>query len=208
MKYHKGKTYQNNALQKKDLNENPIISLNQWIYEARNSGIEDYNAFHLSTSDLKGNVSGRIVLLKSIEDEKLIFFTDYTSRKGQQITINKNVAATFYWGSLERQIRIEGTIEKTSNDINDEYFAQRPKESQIAAIASNQSEVIDNRNALESKYNAIISQKRDLNRPDNWGGYEIIPNHIEFWQGRPNRLNDRIVYTKLNNGWEKHRLQP
>jgi pyridoxamine 5'-phosphate oxidase len=110
MQYHKGKDYQDKTLRKEDLNENPIISLNEWIDEAKNSGIADYNAFHLSTSDSSGNVSGRIVLLKSIENEKIIFFTDYTSRKGQQIAENKKVAATFYWGSLERQIRIEGTI--------------------------------------------------------------------------------------------------
>jgi pyridoxamine 5'-phosphate oxidase len=207
MQYHKGKDYQDKTLRKEDLNENPIISLNEWIDEAKNSGIEDYNAFHLSTSDSSGNVSGRIVLLKSIEKEKIIFFTDYTSRKGQQIAENKKVAATFYWGSLERQIRIEGTIEKTSEKINDEYFALRPMESQAAAIASNQSQIIKSRKELEANHSSLL-QNTKFQRPNSWGGYSIQPTKIEFWQGKPNRLNDRILYKLENYSWNTSRLAP
>ncbi|PLX15271.1 MAG: pyridoxamine 5'-phosphate oxidase, partial [Salinivirgaceae bacterium] len=193
---------------KNDLDKNPFISLNQWVNEAKDSGIEDYNAFHLSSSDLKGNVSGRIVLLKLIESDKIIFFTDYSSRKGEQINENPKVAATFYWGPMERQIRIEGTIEKSTDMINNQYFSQRPRESQAAAIASNQSKEIENRDLLESKYQEIINDNNELKRPNNWGGYEISPKYFEFWQGRPNRLNDRIAYKKLENSWNKFRLAP
>lgn len=208
MEYHKGKNYQNKALQKKDLNDDPIISFDQWINEAKNFGIEDYNAFHLSTSDMEGNVSGRIVLLKSIINNKIIFFTDYSSRKGQQITNNEKVAVTFYWGKLERQIRMEGTIEQTSDEVNDHYFALRPKESQAAAIASKQSEKIDNRAMLEKKFNDTLYRKENLTRPSSWGGYAISPDYFEFWQGRPNRLNDRIAYARKENEWIRYRLEP
>lgn len=208
MQFHQGKKYQNKVLHKNDLDNNPIISLNEWINKARESGIEDYNAFHLSTSDLKGSVSNRVVLLKAIKNGKIIFFTDYSSRKGQQINANNKVAVTFYWGQLEKQIRIEGTIQKTTNAINDEYFALRPKESQAAAIASNQSKIISNRHELESRFNDILNSTDELKRPENWGGYKINPHYIEFWQGRPNRLNDRIVFSKTKNNWKKFRLAP
>jgi pyridoxamine 5'-phosphate oxidase len=208
MQFHAGKEYQNKALHKKDLNQNPVISLNEWIDEAKNSGIEDYNAFHLSTADKNGSISGRIVLMKAIINEKIIFFTDYSSRKGKQINDNNLVAATFYWGKLERQIRIEGTIAKTLNEINDQYFSERPKESQAAAIASNQSQKIENRKALELKYKEVINSETQLKRPSNWGGYEITPNYIEFWQGRPSRLNDRVLFSRQSKEWNVTRLAP
>lgn len=199
--------YNRHQLLEGDLPDDPIAAFQNWFEEAMQEKIPDYNAFHLATSDAQGYVSGRIVLLKSIENNQFLFYTNYDSKKGQQIEDNNRVAATFFWSALERQVRIEGTISRVESSKSDAYFKTRPIDSQAAAAASRQSEKIENREALENRFEAFRSQDT-IERPEHWGGYAINPVAIEFWQGRPSRLNDRIAYDKTENGWEKNRLSP
>lgn len=200
--------YEKQTLRKKDLPERPLSALNQWLQYAKDSNIIDYNAFHLATSDLKGNVSGRYVLLKEITDNGLVFFTNYKSKKGIQIGENAKVAITFYWSELEKQIRIEGVAKKLSNEANDTYFYGRSIEAQAAASACDQSKPVSDRNLLESLFHKQLQLASDIKRPQNWGGYMITPLFFEFWQGRENRLNDRITYSLINDQWVMQRIAP
>ncbi|MDA3866819.1 MAG: pyridoxamine 5'-phosphate oxidase [Salinivirgaceae bacterium] len=208
MKLLNNREYTDVPLRKSDFGNSPHNELHKWLLEAESSNIEDFNAFHLATSDLEGHVTARMVLLKEVREEKLFFFTNYSSKKGKQIVENPQVAATFYWGALNRQVRIEGTIKKLSSSENDAYFDIRPRASQIASILSTQSHEIKDRNSIEEPFIKMLKEGRKVERPEDWGGYAIEPFYYEFWQGRPNRLNDRIVFELHNERWKKLRLAP
>lgn len=203
--------YQKDTLELSDINKNPIEQFNNWFQEALKSKELEPNAMTLATVDAAGFPNARIVLLKGIEDGQFIFYTNYESKKGQEIEANPKVALVFNWLSMQRQIRIQGTVEKLSPEKSTAYFQSRPKGSQIGAWTSPQSQVIEGRIALENKKIALEKQyesEATLPRPEHWGGFKIEPVMIEFWQGRTSRLHDRITFTKVKNEWKIERLAP
>ncbi len=203
--------YTRQALSEKDVASNPIDQFKKWFEEAMNSEVYVSNAMSLGTADKSGQPSVRIVLLKGIDEKGFKFFTNYESSKGQQLMDNPKAAATLFWPELERQIRIEGTIEKLTHEESEKYFHSRPIGSQIGAWSSPQSQKIESRGELEDK-EALFKEKFDgmekIPKPDHWGGYSIVPNRIEFWQGRENRLHDRILYELKQGSWVTSRLAP
>ncbi len=200
--------YSLSELREDHLPEHPMRLLEQWSNDAVEMNHPEPLAFALSTTSPAGQPSSRIVLLKEITDGGLVFFTNYLSRKGEEIAKNPFVAAHFFWPLLQRQIRIEGKAEKTSEALSDQYFNQRPLESRIAAIISPQSKIVPSRRWLEEAFENAKETNKTIKRPKHWGGYEIKPHQIEFWQGRPNRLHDRLVYTLINETWHIYRLAP
>lgn len=190
--------------------ENPIDQFQIWMEEAINAQLLDPYAMSVSTVAENGQPSTRIVYLRDIYPEGFIFYTNYDSQKGKNISKNNKVALNFLWSELERQIRVEGEVEKLNEEASDVYFAKRPRESQIGAWASNQSQLIKNRQALEDKVIFYTDKFKGIPipRPAHWGGYLVKPSKIEFWQGRPSRLHDRIVYAKNGERWEQSRLCP
>lgn len=190
---------------------NPIVFFNRWFEEARSAALSEVNAMSLATADAQGRPHVRTVLLKGVDDNKaFVFYTNYNSAKGRQISQNSQVALLFFWKELERQVRIEGIVEKTEDIISESYFDSRPIGSKISAFISNQSEKISSRKLLEESFEAIQKQYADgkLPRPKHWGGFRVIPNKIEFWQGRANRLHDRIAFEWNQDEWTKYRLAP
>ncbi len=205
------KVYQLQSFLEKDMDANPIKQFENWWRQAIESKIEEPNAMTFSTSTASGKPSARIVLLKEIKENGFVFFTNYQSRKGNEIKENPFVALLFFWKELERQVRIEGKIKKISAGESDNYFSQRPRESQIGAWSSPQSKVIENREFLQKNVEKYNSQfvANHIPRPNFWGGYIVEPNHIEFWQGRPERLHDRLLYALTKKGlWKIERLAP
>ncbi len=205
------KVYELQSLSEKDVDENPIVQFKTWWHQAIESNIEEPNAMTLATCGLPGKPSARIVLLKGINETGFIFFSNYNSRKGKEINQNPFVSLVFFWKELERQVRIEGTITKMDEKENDAYFASRPFESQIGAWSSPQSEVIKSSEVLQENVERYKQQfgTRLVPRPGFWGGYHVAPDRIEFWQGRPGRLHDRLQYTlSENNLWKIERLAP
>ncbi len=190
--------------------KNPIVWFDHWMKDAIESTDSEPTAMVISTVSEQNQPSSRVVLLKGFSDDGFIFYTNYTSRKGQQISNNNAISAVFFWPATERQVRIEGEAIKVSDKLSDEYFYSRPLESRINAIISPQSKPIASREILEQKHTELmqLSDKKSLLRPNNWGGYCIKPRIIEFWQGRPGRLHDRIQFRKTDNGWESERLAP
>lgn len=203
--------YIKHVLNKESTSDNPIIQFKNWFDEALKAEVTEVNAMTLSTVNKENRPSARIMLLKGIEEEQFIFYTNYQSDKGNQMEENPFVALTFFWPELERQVRIEGKIEKVSPEVSSAYFQSRPKDSQIGAIASPQSTPIANRKILEERVINLteVYKNKSIERPAQWGGYAVTPDRIEFWQGRANRLHDRVQYSlKENNKWTKVRLAP
>ena len=205
------KSYTKNKLSMNDIGDNPIDFFVKWFKEAENSDqIIEPNAMTISTVDENSFPSSRVVLLKQIKERSLIFFTNYNSNKGKSLDKNENICASFYWPPLERQVIIKGYAKKISSVESEDYFNSRPFESQAAAIISNQSEDIDSYESLLEKYNSFIEQNKNtkLKRPNNWGGIEIFINQIEFWQGRENRLHNRVLCNFQKDTWEYKLLSP
>ena len=205
------KVYQLQSLLEKDADPNPIEQFKTWWQHSIESKIEEPNAMTLATCTPAGKPSARIVLLKGVYENGFVFFTNYLSRKGKEIEENPFVSLLFFWKELERQIRIEGKIKKISVEASDEYFHQRPRESRIGAWSSPQSQVIESRESLQKnaeKYNAQF-ETENIPRPVYWGGYIVEPCRMEFWQGRPGRLHDRLQYVLTENSWwNMERLAP
>jgi len=205
------KSYTKDKLSMNDIGDNPIDFFVKWFKEAENSDqIIEPNAMTISTVDENSFPSSRVVLLKQIKERSLIFFTNYNSNKGKSLDKNENICASFYWPPLERQVIIKGNAKKISSVESEDYFNSRPFESQAAAIISNQSEDIDSYESLLEKYNSFIEQNKNtkLKRPNNWGGIEIFINQIEFWQGRKNRLHNRVLCNFQKDTWEYKLLSP
>ncbi len=206
------KDYILKSFEESDAASNPFDQFTKWWDEAIIAEIDEVNAMTLATASIDAKPSARIVLLKGYTKEGFIFFTNYKSAKGQEIANNHNVALLFFWKELERQIRIEGSIEKIAAADSDAYFNSRPGGSKIGAWASPQSEVIPNRIFLEKQIEDLTAKYPDYNlvpRPENWGGYIVKPTLIEFWQGRSSRLHDRLQYSLIENGeWIRERLAP
>jgi len=204
-------SYQLSELNEDQVSINPLEFFKQWFDEALKSECDEPNAFVLSTVTTENKPRSRVVLLKGLEEEKFIFFTNYLSSKGEEVLHNQFVSMNFLWLPLQRQIRIEGKVEKVKDFISDEYFKKRPRGSQIGAIASPQSKQLNSRHELEQIFANLELQTKDtenLVRPSNWGGYAITPSYFEFWQGRPNRLHDRICYREEDRAWKIFRLAP
>lgn len=198
-------------LDESDVMGSPMQQFEKWFQEALESVVYEPTAMVLSTVNVRNEPSSRTVLLKDIKPEGFSFYTNYTSRKGEDMADNPRVALLFFWQELQRQVRIEGVVEKLSESESDEYFKSRPRGSQIGAMASPQSQVLPNRQALETKVQELTVQysgETALERPKNWGGYLVKPVRIEFWQGRESRLHDRIVYVMNGDQWEVKRLAP
>ncbi len=200
------------GLSEADLNPHPIKQFEIWFQQALEADLIEPNAMTLATATPDGKPSARIVLLKGVSDRGFVFYTNYESQKGQQLIANPYAALVFLWDKLERQVRIEGKVKQLQPEESAQYFHSRPKSSQLGAWASAQSRVIPNREVLEQKL-ADLQEKYSSNTtiplPQHWGGFEVIPNRIEFWQGRPSRLHDRLVYDlQTDDSWSIKRLSP
>lgn len=204
------KDYRLASLDEHEVAQDPIAQFEVWWKDATTSQLDEPNAMTLATSTPDGYPSARIMLLKTFDANGFIFFTNYESRKAQEMEANPNVSLLFFWPELERQVRIYGAVSRTSSDINDEYYNSRPRGSRISAIASQQSKVVPHRDFLEEQ-SRVVAEKYVLEepkRPDYWGGYIVKPEKVEFWQGRGSRLHDRILYRKEEGIWKIERLAP
>ena len=205
------KTYALFSLNEKDVEKNPVQQFNKWWDAAVKSNIDDVNAMTLSTVTAAGSPAARIVLLKGYDQSGFVFFTNYESQKGNELLHNQHACLLFYWKELQRQVRIDGTVTKLTDEENDIYFHSRPEGSRMGAWASPQSRVIKSREVIEAnfiKYGKKFEDKK-IPRPPHWGGYRVQPQVVEFWQGRENRLHDRILYSlQKNRQWKIQRLAP
>lgn len=202
--------YAQHTLLEKDAPASPVIFFNHWFTEALNADVNEPNAMVLSTVNAEHKPSARVVLLRNFSDDGFVFYTNYNSRKGSEISGNPFAALTFFWPELERQVRIEGKLEMQSAAESDEYFNSRPEGSKLGAWASPQSQVIENRETLDELIEHMTNMfaGKTPERPEWWGGYILKPERIEFWQGRPSRLHDRLQYAYENGAWVMKRLAP
>jgi pyridoxamine 5'-phosphate oxidase len=204
------KDYQLKSLSELEVNNNPFSQFSSWWDEAVQSEIDEVNAMTLSTITNEGRPSSRIVLLKGFDSKGFVFFSNYNSSKAQQISSNSHVSILFFWKELERQIRIDGVCSKVSTEESDAYFHSRPIGSRLGAWASPQSEKIQDREVLVQRLASVTQEfgLENVPRPPHWGGYQVVPTRIEFWQGRSNRLHDRILYEQQELSWQISRLAP
>ena len=208
------KEYEDQGISEHKLLDSPFAQLELWMEEANQNSPGSWfetNAMALATADSNGHVSVRYVLLKGVSDHELRFYTNYDSLKARQLADNPRCSVAFHWPFMGRQIRVTGNVAKTSKEDSERYFHSRPRNSQLGAVASKQSAVIESRQVLEEQMQSVESrfQNETIPIPENWGGYSIQPDHFEFWQGRSNRLHDRIVYQQSDSGsWTRHRLAP
>jgi pyridoxamine 5'-phosphate oxidase len=204
------KDYGQASLNEDDVLDDPMLQFTRWFEQALKAQVNEPNAMNVATVDARGRPSSRIVLVKQFDERGFTWYTNYDSRKAQELRANPYAALLFFWSELERQVRIEGRVETTSAEESDKYFHSRPLKSRLSAIASQQSAPIDNRAALERNYEAVAATAGDAPaRPSNWGGFRLVPERIEFWQGRRSRFHDRIVYERQEDGsWARQRLQP
>jgi pyridoxamine 5'-phosphate oxidase len=205
------KDYTLQDLSESEIDPNPVIQFKIWFDQALAAKLTEPNAMTIATTTLDGKPSARMVLLKDFDHRGFVFFTNYNSRKGQELAANPQAALVFWWAELERQVRILGTVEQISPAESDGYFEVRPPNSRLGAWASNQSEVIPNREFLERRLQEFQDQyaNQEVPRPPHWGGLRVIPTEIEFWQGRSSRLHDRLLYSRLDDGgWKIARLSP
>lgn len=206
------KEYEQGSLDEATIARDPIDQFAAWYDAAVAAGVPEPEAMTLSTATATGRPSARIVLLRGFDARGFCFFTNYASRKGRELEENPHASLTFHWATLERQVRIEGRVERTSSTESDAYFASRPSTSRIGAWSSPQSDVISDRAALEdlvSRFRAVHPDDAAIPRPDHWGGFRVVPERIEFWQGRPSRLHDRLRFNRDASGrWALERLAP
>jgi pyridoxamine 5'-phosphate oxidase len=204
------KDYTRETLNETDVDPNPFQQFQRWFDQAVSAELPEPNAMTLATATKDGVPAARIVLLKAVDDRGLTFFTNYNSNKGKELETNPQAALVFLWTELERQVRIVGTVEKVSAEESDSYFFSRPHNSRLGAWASEQSEIIPDRDVLEQKLAAlkVEYENREVPRPPHWGGFRVIPREIEFWQGRSSRLHDRLLYRRDGESWTIERMSP
>lgn len=204
------KEYTRAGLAESDVAPDPIEQFRRWFDAALDAGLHEPNAMTVATATRDGRPSARVVLLKGFDGRGFVFYTNYEGRKGRELEENPRAALLFYWGELERQVRIEGTVSRVPKAESDAYYASRPRGSRLGAWASEQSRVVEGRGVLEGRVGDLEAEYegREVPRPPFWGGYRVEPDVVEFWQGRENRLHDRIVYRRQGGGWEIERLQP
>ena len=202
--------YEDKPLNVEDLDTNPLEQFNIWFQIAIDAEVNEANAMAISTISKEGTPRSRYVLFKDIVEDQLVFYSDYESSKGQEMEQNPNISGLFFWPELHRQIRLEGIVSKTSDEVSDGYFASRPRGAQLSAIASSQSSEIEGRETVEDRIKELEKEfdGKDIPRPDNWGGYAIDISFWEFWQGRRSRTHDRFIYVKNDNSWQITRLSP
>ena len=208
--YDMRREYEAGELNEQDLTAEPLVMFSRWLQEAVNTGVTEPNAMTLATATTEGRPSARVVLLKEVNSEGFVFCTNYLSRKGRELLENPHAALVFDWHEMERQVRIEGRVEKLTAKESDDYFISRPENAKIGAWTSPQSKIVKDRSELD-KLRKETEQRfahKEIHRPDHWGGFLIRPTVIEFWQGRPDRMHDRIAYYKTEEGWSMHRLAP
>ena len=205
------KNYKTYALEESNAENDPFKQFKFWMNEALAADFAEPNAMNIATVNKAGDISSRMVLLKSFDEQGFVFFTNYASNKANDLAETHQAALNFWWDKMHRQVRINGSVEKVSREETIEYFHSRPRGSQIGAVASAQSKVIENHAVLADEYSRIESlyEDKEIPCPDQWGGYRVVPDKFEFWQGRPNRLHDRLCYVKAKSGdWEIKRLSP
>ena len=204
------KEYTRAGLAESDADPDPIEQFRRWFDDALAVGLREPNAMTLATATPDGRPSARVVLLKGFDERGFVFYTNYEGRKGEELEENPYCALVFYWAELERQVRVEGRVSRVPKRESDEYFGSRPRGSRLGAWASEQSRPVGGREVLEERLRALEAEydAREVPRPPFWGGYRVEPEVIEFWQGRENRLHDRLVYRRSGGGWGRERLQP